>query len=202
MFLPQPVARNPLVRPLALPGPTVEGRKRDVRRALVHEHEAIRLDGGDHHHPESRPQELVALTRTQRPFFRPKPIFLRALERVDSLTETPATFSRYSRLSASLANGRSFTSASRSLLAFSSSRGLLPGALPYPARASVPRAPPWRSVLQKRGSPRKRGRPRSCSCAAVLKLGLSWFSDLPNRHPSPHNDSRAKLIASCSKKLA
>src|SRR5215208_6096559 len=63
-------------------------------------------------------------------FFRPKPIFLRALERVDSLTETPATLRRYSRLSASLAKGRSSTSASRSLLAFSSSRGFLPGAFP------------------------------------------------------------------------
>src|SRR5215212_5890529 len=38
---------------------------------------------------------------------RKKPIFLRALERVDSLTESPATFSRYSCLSESLAKGRS-----------------------------------------------------------------------------------------------
>ena len=53
-----------------------------------------------------------------------------ALERVDSLTKTPATFSRYSRLCSSLAKGRSCTSASRSLLAFSSTLGLLPGAFP------------------------------------------------------------------------
>jgi hypothetical protein len=83
------------------------------------------------------------LTGTQRPFFRPKPIFLRALERVDSLTETPATFSRYSRLSASLAKGRASTSASKSLLAFSSSRGFLPGAFPgeseRPSRAALAR---------------------------------------------------------------
>ena len=53
-----------------------------------------------------------------------------ALERVDSLTERPATFFRYSRLSFTLAKGRSSTSASRSLLAFSSSRGFLSGAFP------------------------------------------------------------------------
>ena len=28
-----------------------------------------RLDRGDHHRPKSRSQELVSLTRTQRPFF-------------------------------------------------------------------------------------------------------------------------------------
>jgi hypothetical protein len=70
------------------------------------------------------------LTGTQASFFAAKAIFLRALERVESLTVTPATFSRYSCLFVSLANGRSSISASRSLLAFSSSLGFLPGLYP------------------------------------------------------------------------
>src|SRR5688500_4870689 len=128
MFLPQLrgafwLARSPF-------GPIRKGCQRGVRRTLIHKHKALGLDRGDHHFSKSRSQEFVALTRTQRPFFRPKPICLNALERVDSLTLTPATRSKYSCLSESLANGRSSTSASRSLLAFSSSLGLLPGAFP------------------------------------------------------------------------
>jgi hypothetical protein len=162
------------VGPLPFSRPPLKGCQRGVRRTLVHEHEATRLDRGDHHNLKSRSQELVALARTQRPFFRPKPIFRITLERVDSLTETPATFFKYSCLSESLAKGRSSTSASRSLLAFSSSLGFLPPE-PSPVRANAPHWPPWRSVLQKRGSPRRHGQPRSFSCAALLELGLSSF---------------------------
>jgi hypothetical protein len=68
------------------------------------------------------------LTHIQRQFMRSKPILRNALERVDSLTETPATCSKYSCLYLSLANGHSSMSASRSLLAFSSSSRLLLGA--------------------------------------------------------------------------
>jgi hypothetical protein len=45
---------------------------------------------------------------------------------------------------------------------------------------------------------RRRGRPRSSSCAAPLHQ-LSSFSDLLNRHTSSHDDSRTKLMASCSR---
>jgi hypothetical protein len=94
------------------------------------------------HHPERSPYELVAHTRTQRPFFRPKPIERIVRERVDSLTEMPSALCRYSCLCLSLANGRSSTSASSSFLAFSSSVGLLPGAFPGESER------PWRTALR------------------------------------------------------
>src|SRR5215213_4443335 len=65
-----PVAGNFLVRPLTFSCPSVKGCQRCVRRTLI------------------------PLTRTQRPFFRPKPICRTVRERVDSLTVTPATFCR------------------------------------------------------------------------------------------------------------
>src|SRR5918995_428884 len=118
------------MHPLSAACPSVKGRQRSIRRTLVYEHKALRVDRGHYHHPKGCPQKLVALTRTQRPFFRPKPIERIARERVDSLTDTPAALRRYSCLCLSVVNGRSSTSASSSFLAFSSRVGLLPGAFP------------------------------------------------------------------------
>jgi hypothetical protein len=52
---------------------------------------------------------------------------LRTLETVESLTSTPRTRRKNSRLCGKVAAGRSWRSASRSLLALSSSLGLEPG---------------------------------------------------------------------------
>jgi hypothetical protein len=54
---------------------------------------------------------------------------LKSLEMVDSLTLSPATLRRYSRLSERVAAGRSLRSASKSRLARSSALGGLPGLL-------------------------------------------------------------------------
>src|SRR3712207_663651 len=63
------------------------------------------------------------------------------LERVDSLTDTPAALRRYSCLCLSFANGRSSTSASSSFLAFSPclliERGLLARSLPRGQRTPL-----------------------------------------------------------------
>jgi hypothetical protein len=117
------------VHPFSTTRPPVEGCQRGVRRAFIHEHEVFGVDCMDHLPPGSS-QELVAFCRTQSPFFRLKPMRLRAREMVDWLTCTPATFLRYSHLSKSLAQGRSSTSASNSLFALSESFGRLPGAFP------------------------------------------------------------------------
>src|SRR5215210_6080547 len=92
----------------------MQGCERDVGAHLVHEHQASRVEGlGDQSLP-GRSQELVALARTQSPFFRVNPIRLRSRETVDSLTLTPHTPSRNSHLSESVAAGRASRSASSS----------------------------------------------------------------------------------------
>ena len=77
--------------------------------------------------PPGSPQELLALARTHRSFFLLHPIRLSIRLTVDSLTLTPATFRRYSRLWGSVAPGRSSMSDSRSFLALSSIFGWEPG---------------------------------------------------------------------------
>ncbi len=71
---------------------------------------------------------------------------LSILETVESLTETPHTRRRNSRLSGNVAAGRSSRSASNSFLAPSSSLGLEPGRLfgarDLPSRAVAAHFPP------------------------------------------------------------
>src|SRR3712207_1867512 len=115
------------MRPLAPRRPSVQRTQRDIRRALVNEHEAVRLRSSCDRRPPSRSQELVSLARTHPSFFRVQPIRLSIRLTVESLTPTPATRLRNSRLWGSVAAGRSWRSASKSLLAVSSSLGLEPG---------------------------------------------------------------------------
>src|SRR5215207_10510093 len=124
-----PVARRLAARSLSRSGPSVQWGERGVRPALVHEHQALRVDLAGGEQPPGGPQELVALSRSQRSFFRLHPKRLSILLTVESLTLTPATRSRNSRLSGKIAAGRSSRSTSRSFLAGSSSFGFEPGRL-------------------------------------------------------------------------
>ena len=113
-------ARSPL-------RPGVQRGQGDVRAHLVHKHQPRGVYCPDDTSAPSGPQELVALSRSYRSFFRldPSPPSIR--ETVESLTETPATQPRNSRLCGSVAVGRSLRSTFRSLLAASSIFGLEPG---------------------------------------------------------------------------
>src|SRR5215213_10030368 len=122
-----PVPRGATEGPLALTRPGVQRRERDVSAHLVDEDQPIRGDLLRHEGTPGGPQELVALTRSHRPFFRLHPRRLSIRLRVDSLTHSPLILPRYSRRSARVAEGRSSTSASKSLLAASSILGLEPG---------------------------------------------------------------------------
>jgi len=92
-----------------------------------HEHEAPRNQLAGHECPPSGPQELVSLARTHTPSLGLKPIRLKSLLRVDSLTDAPTTRSTKRQLSLSVTPGLVSTAASSSLLVFSSSLGLEPG---------------------------------------------------------------------------
>src|SRR5215208_8406630 len=98
----------------------------------------------DEHSP-GHPQKLVALCRSHRSFFLLHPVRLNSRETVDSLTLSPATLRRYSRLSERVAAGRCWRSTSKSRLARSSVfGGLCPGSS---SGAAIPlRALSWRSV--------------------------------------------------------
>src|SRR5215212_2557090 len=122
-----PITRRLEAHSLAPTRPAVDWRERGVVRALVHEHEAPPVYSPADQNAPSRPQELVSLARVHTPSFGLKPIFLKSLERVDSLTEIPTTSLRKRHLSLRVAAGRSSTSASRSFLALSSSLALEPG---------------------------------------------------------------------------
>src|SRR5215208_577898 len=63
----------------------------------------------DEHSP-GHPQKLVALCRSHRSFFLLHPVRLNSRETVDSLTLSPATLRRYSRLSERVAAGRCWRS--------------------------------------------------------------------------------------------
>src|SRR3990170_2094946 len=119
-FLPQFLGALPNEGSLPPARPGVKWRKRNVGAHLVHEHQTLGVDRPGYHQPPGRPQELVALSRSQRSFFRLHPRRLSILETVDSLTETPATRPRYSRRSERVAAGRSSMCASKSLRAVSS----------------------------------------------------------------------------------
>ena len=96
-------ARSPL-RDQAYSGQSA----RCVRPALVHEHQAFRLDLAGHEYSPGGPQELVALRRSQRSFFRLHPRCLSIRDTVDSLTtSTPATRPKNSRLSGRVVPGAS-----------------------------------------------------------------------------------------------
>jgi hypothetical protein len=112
VLAPAKLAQHLRVGPQPAARPSVERRKRDVSSHLVHEHQAFRVHPSGEEQPPCGPQEFVALTRTQRPSFGLKPIRLKSLERVDSLTETPATPSRKRHLSLSVRAGLFSTSAS------------------------------------------------------------------------------------------
>ncbi len=111
------------MHPFSTTRPPVEGCQRGVRRAFIHEHKVFGVDCMDHLPPGSS-QELLAFCRTQSPFFRLKPMRLRAREIVEELTFTPATLRRYSHLSKSFAKERPSTSASKSLFSLSESFAL------------------------------------------------------------------------------
>src|SRR5215203_3731931 len=122
-----PVARQRTKGSLSSSRPSVEGCQRGVGGALVYEHQPLGVDlPGDHHSP-CRPQEFVSLARTQRSFFRVHPMRFRTLDTVESLTSTPPIRRKNARLCGKVAAGRSRRSASKSLLAPSSSLGLEPG---------------------------------------------------------------------------
>src|SRR3712207_4632563 len=80
-----------------------------------------------HQSPPGYPQPLVSLARTHRSFFLLQPMRLSILETVESLTETPHTRRKNSRLWGRVASGCSSRFASKSFLALSSSFGLEPG---------------------------------------------------------------------------
>src|SRR3712207_5338707 len=115
------------MRPLAPRRPGVQRAQRDIRRALVNEHEAVRLRSSCDRRPPSRSQELVAFARTHPSFFRVQPIRLSIRLTVDSVPPTPSPRLKNWRLWGSVAAGCSCRAASKSLLALSSSLGLEPG---------------------------------------------------------------------------
>ena len=128
-FFPQLVARHAHKRPLSPPRPPVQGCQRCVLAPISSPRTPTARHGDlpSDQNPPSRPQELVSLARTHRPFFRLHPRRLSIRLTVDSLTRTPTAFSRNSRRSERVAGGRLSRSASKSFVALSSILGLEPG---------------------------------------------------------------------------
>jgi hypothetical protein len=103
---------------------------------LVHEHQPPRSEAANLHAPH-KPQELVSFCCLFGSFFRLLRTRLTARQTVASLTETPETAYRNSALWEWVAHGRCWRSSKRSLVAFSSTFGALPGAF---LGSSVPRS--------------------------------------------------------------